>query len=162
MEQASAKRTGLCKSKTSRARRERTIAHTTRYPGARLPALRSPSDAATAMGAIVEAVATGDLTTSEAAELSRLVEIRRRGGPSAPLCVSVQPRSGKILTERIGDDQKEDCANTVATRSKASVPVGCGSSRYLLGNSGISLPSHCNGLCQFLWMESAEFMWPKS
>jgi hypothetical protein len=40
----------------------------------RLPELRSAADATGAMGAIIEAVANGHLTPSEAAELSKLVE----------------------------------------------------------------------------------------
>jgi hypothetical protein len=49
------------------ARRERSV----RFA---LPALRSPADAAGAMATITAAVASGEITPSEAAELSKLVE----------------------------------------------------------------------------------------
>jgi hypothetical protein len=39
-----------------------------------LPKLETPADAVTASAALAEAVAAGDLTPSEAAELSKLVE----------------------------------------------------------------------------------------
>jgi hypothetical protein len=57
----------LCLDRVVPPRRERAVYF-------RLPELRSPGDAAGAMGAIVEAMASGYLTPSEAAELSRLVE----------------------------------------------------------------------------------------
>jgi hypothetical protein len=40
----------------------------------KLPSLNCAADAAAAMPALTQAVATGDITTSEAAELSKLVE----------------------------------------------------------------------------------------
>jgi hypothetical protein len=57
----------LCLDRVVAPRRERPV----RF---RLPELRSAGDAAGAMGAIVEAVATGDLAPSQAAELGNLVE----------------------------------------------------------------------------------------
>jgi Family of unknown function (DUF5681) len=57
----------LCLDRVVAPRRERRVQF-------RLPELRSAGDAAGAMGAIVQAVANGDLTPSEAAELSKLVE----------------------------------------------------------------------------------------
>jgi hypothetical protein len=57
----------LCLDRIVAPRRERPVQF-------RLPELRSAGDAAGAMGAIVEAVATGDLAPSEAAELGKLVE----------------------------------------------------------------------------------------
>src|SRR5262249_37449730 len=57
----------LCLDRVVAPRRERHIQF-------RLPELRSVSDATGAMWAIIDAVAIGDLTASEAAELSKLVE----------------------------------------------------------------------------------------
>jgi Family of unknown function (DUF5681) len=57
----------LCLDRVLPPRRERPVQF-------RLPALQSAADAAPAMAAIVDAVATGDLTASEAAELGKLVE----------------------------------------------------------------------------------------
>jgi hypothetical protein len=58
----------LCLDRVVAPRRERSVQF-------RLPELRNAVDAAGAMGAIVDAVAHGDLTPSEAAELSKLVEV---------------------------------------------------------------------------------------
>ncbi len=57
----------LCLDRILQPRRERPL----RF---RMPALGSASDAATAMAAIANAVACGDLTPAEAGELSKLVE----------------------------------------------------------------------------------------
>jgi Family of unknown function (DUF5681) len=57
----------LCMDRLAPPRRDRHIAFT-------LPKLDTAADAKTAAGAIVQAVADGDLTPSEAAELSKLVE----------------------------------------------------------------------------------------
>ena len=57
----------LCLDRIAPPRRDRHIAFD-------LPQLQSPADAVKAMAAIVAAVAAGELTPSEAAELSKLVE----------------------------------------------------------------------------------------
>jgi hypothetical protein len=57
----------LCLDRVVAPRRERPVQF-------RLPALRSAADAAGAMAAIADAVANADLTASEAAELSKVVE----------------------------------------------------------------------------------------
>ncbi|MFI5020862.1 MAG: DUF5681 domain-containing protein [Alphaproteobacteria bacterium] len=57
----------LCLERIIAPRRDRPVRFT-------LPALDSANDAARAMAAITSAVARGDLTPSEAGELSRLVE----------------------------------------------------------------------------------------
>ena len=57
----------LCLDRVLPPRRERPL----RF---KLPVLQSMADAAPAMAAIVDAVAVGDLTASEAAELGKLVE----------------------------------------------------------------------------------------
>ena len=57
----------LCMDRLMPARKDRHV------PFA-LPKLETPADAVKATAALVEAVAAGDLTPSEAAELSKLVE----------------------------------------------------------------------------------------
>jgi hypothetical protein len=64
-----------------------------------MPKLDSPSDAVKASAAIVAAVAHGELTSSEAAELSKVVEGCTRAVETADLAVrlekleQLQPRS---------------------------------------------------------------------
>jgi hypothetical protein len=57
----------LCLERLLPVRRDRPVMFT-------LPRIKTPADAVKAAAALVEAVASGDLTPSEAAELSKLVE----------------------------------------------------------------------------------------
>ena len=57
----------ICLDRIVPPRRERPIQF-------RLPALRAPRDAAAALAAIADALASGNISTSEAAELSAIVE----------------------------------------------------------------------------------------
>jgi hypothetical protein len=56
----------LCLERSLPPRRERPVHF-------RLPSLQSPGDAATAMAAIADAIASTDLTPGEAAELAKVV-----------------------------------------------------------------------------------------
>ena len=57
----------LCLERIAPARRDRSVAFT-------LPKLETPADLVQAQGALVEAVAIGDLTPSEAGELSKVLD----------------------------------------------------------------------------------------
>ena len=61
----------LCLERIAPARKDSPVSFT-------VPNMDSAADAATALGAILEAVASGDLTPSEASNLSGLVEAFRR------------------------------------------------------------------------------------